>query len=202
MSGKSIGNGFKEYRTTSLLQHLSLTLDCIYNRKGIVTIHALGVHGVRIHSCTHSGKHVKSHGLPGSLTTHAVEIIHEVEDNWQSSAQRFIPKLMILPHPSKVHGFPSGSAPHGGVADIGNNETIPAIDLLEQGGTSCYVGRTAHDRIVRKNPERSKERMHGTTKATIKPGSSSKDFRQGSVEKKIPGQILYATSRGFLFYDL
>ena len=43
--------------------------------------------------------------------------------------------------------------------------------------------------------------MHGTTKASIEPGSPSKDFCQGSIEKKIPSQIFYAASRGFLFYD-
>ncbi len=108
---------------------------------------------------------------------------------------------MKLPHAGKIHGFPRGSATHGGITDIGNHKTILAVDFLKQGGASRYVGRPTHDRIVGVNPKRSKERMHGTTKASIEPGSPSKNFRQGSIEKKIPSQILYATARGFLFYD-
>ena len=91
------------------------------------------MHGVRTHPGPYPGKGVKGHGFARSLTSHPIEIVHEVEDDGQAAAHGLVPKLIVLPHAGKVHGLPSGTASHRSVAYIGDDESPLAVNLLEEG---------------------------------------------------------------------
>ena len=71
-----------------------------------------------------------------------------------------VPEFVKLSHRGKVHGFPDRSAAHGSVANICDDDTLFAVNLLEQRRTRRDVARATDQRIVRIHAERREERMH------------------------------------------
>ncbi len=161
MTGIAVGDGLEKNGPPPFLDQALLALNCVHYRKRIVAIDAFGMHGIGIYARANAGQAVKGHGFPGGLSTHAVKIIHEVEDDGQPTLHGIIPQFPELAHGGKVHGLPGRSASHRGIPNVRNYDTILAVYFLEEGRPHRDIGRPSHDGVVGQDPKRRKEGMHG-----------------------------------------
>ena len=189
MTTDTVGQGFEQDWTAAFFDDLTLAQDRVGNRQWVVTVDALGVHGIWVYTSANTGECTVGHGFTLSLATHAVEVIKEVKDDWQTTFVGVVPELVELVHRGEVEGFPNWATTHRGVTDVGDGQTRLAVDFLEQGGASSDVSRTTNDGVVGVDAEWGKEGVHRTTEALVKAGDASEDFSQGAIEQEIDGEV-------------
>ena len=81
MARKAIGHRIEQDWTASLLDQLPLADHRVGDRQRIVTVHTLRVHAVRIHAQAEACEHIITHRLSRRLAAHAVEVVHDVEND-------------------------------------------------------------------------------------------------------------------------
>ena len=196
---EAVGDGFQQHGTIAVRNDFALAAYGVDHGQWIVAIHPFGVHGVRTDPGPHTSEGVEGHRFARSLAAHPIEIVHEVEYDGQTALEGIFPQFVELPHAGEVHRLPGRAAAHGGVPNIGYDEAVLAVHLLEEGGTRCDVRRPAHYGVVRVDAERRKECVHGTTQAAVEAGGPGKDFGKRSIEQEVASQGLHALG-AFLFH--
>jgi hypothetical protein len=68
-------------------------------------MHLLGI-DARADACDE----LHAHRFPAGLPTHAVEIVHAIKNDGQSSAQRLVPQFRVLIHRGEGDAFPDWTA--------------------------------------------------------------------------------------------
>ena len=93
-----VGDRIQQNRSAAFAQHFPLTAESIDDRQWIVSVYALRVHLLGIDSCADAGNKLNAHGLAEGLASHAVEVIHAVENDRQAAAQGLVPEMAVLIH--------------------------------------------------------------------------------------------------------
>ena len=188
MSAEAVGGDLKQNRTFLFLQEFAFAFVGIDHGKRIVTIHPFGMHLLRIDAGTDAGCHAVSHGLTAGLASHAVLVVHDVDDDRQSAFHIPFPQLFKLVHGGKGNAFPYGTAGHAGITDIGHHDAGFAVYLFIQGGTYRYVTAAANNGIVGIHSEGSEKGMHASAQSPVKSGLAGKNLSQGTIDQKPAGQ--------------
>ena len=131
MTRQAVGDGIHQDRTLTGEQQLLLATNSVGDSQGVIPIDSLSVHGLRIDPCSHASEDFVAHCLATGLTTHAIEVVEEVEQDRRIATRRFGPQGPELVHGGEHHGFPHWATPHGGITDIGHDDTGLAVDPLE-----------------------------------------------------------------------
>ena len=163
MTRNTIGNSIHEYRSLSCQKQFLLAGNSIGHCQRIVTVNSLCMHVVGINASTNSCQQLVSHGFTTGLSTHSVEVIEEVEQDWRSSSYILWPQCLVLVHSCHHHGFPYRTATKGCVTYVGNNNTRLSVDSLEQGCTSGNICRTTYDGVIGHRTEGQEVCVHRTT---------------------------------------
>ena len=91
------------------------------------------------------------------------------------------PQRMKLIHRRKHHRFPGRPTTHAGIADVGDDDTRPAIHALEQGRTGRNIRAAAYDGVIRHHPKWREEGVHTAPQPTIKAIGLCKNLGQRAV---------------------
>ena len=189
VSAEAVGDCVQEYRAVAACQNFLFTGDRIDHRQRIVAVDPLGVHLGWIQACPHADQCPKAHRLPDRLTAHAVEVVDKVDNQRQPAAECFVPKRLELVHGRKAKCFPGRAAACRRISDIADHQARLAVDTLVEGCAHGDIRRAANNRIVRVDPKRRKERMHGAAHAFVEARFAPKDLRQCSVKQKVDGEF-------------
>src|SRR5690554_4878472 len=130
MATETIGNSIQEYRTVFLFQYLFLSLHYIDYGQRIKSVYSFCMHLLGIDTCTQSGKNFIAHGLSVCLSTHTIQVIVEVENQWQSASVGFFPKLLILIHGSQTDSFPNRTTTQRTITNVRDDDAFLLIDFL------------------------------------------------------------------------
>src|SRR5450759_4414203 len=148
------------------------------------------MHLFRIHSRPNAGDEPASHGFAARLPAHSVMVVDAVEQDWPASAQRWVPELPVLVHAGKRDAFPNGTAAERSIAVVSNHDARPTVDPLEERRAGSDGAGTAHDGVVRVDPKRSEEGVHGAAQPAVQPGLAGEDLAVSSVEEEAECEIL------------
>ena len=129
------------------------------------------------------------HRFPAGLSTHAVEIVHAVKNDRQSSAQRWVPQFAVLIHRRESDAFPDWTTGKRCVSDIADDNARLAIHSLVERGSGGDRTRAAHDRIVGIDPKRSEERMHRPAQPAVESSLARENLAVGSIDKSAEGHL-------------
>ena len=127
----------------------------------------------------------KSHGLTPGLPSHAVEIIHEAEDDRQAALVGFRPEVPELAHGGEIHRLPDRAAAAGGVADIGHGDSAVALQAHEHGGADSDIRAPADNGVVGIGAKGQEEGVHRAAEAAVKARGPSENFSQQTEEEKL-----------------
>ncbi len=175
MTGESVGDGVQQYRPFALRQDLFFAGNRIDDSEWIITVYALGMHLLRVQARPKAREDAKAAGLPDRLTAHPVEVVHEVDNQGETAAMRFVEQGFELLHGREAERFPGGTAGGRGIADIGDHDSGLAVDALEQGCADADVRGAADYRVVGIDAKRSEEGVHGPPPIPLlKPASRPK----------------------------
>ena len=197
VAGEAVGDGVQQHRPAARLQHLTFAFHGIGNGQRVVAVDAFGMHRFRVDRQTDTRHAVlaKPHGLTKRLPAHAVEVVHEIEQDRRRAADILRPERTVLVHRREHHRFPHRPAAHGGVADVGDDDAGPAVDALEQRRAGRDIGRAADDRVVRHDSEGREESVHRAAHALVEAGSAGEDLGQRAVKGEIEGHLSDAAAR-------
>ena len=132
MSGNTVGEGVEQHRPFLLLQHIDLALEGVDDSQRVVAVDAFAMHLVAIGAGADACHDFLAHGFAKSLTAHAVEVVHDVDDQRQPAFELAFPQLLVLPHRGHADRFPDRPATHRCIADITDDDAGLLIDFLEQ----------------------------------------------------------------------
>ena len=109
----------------------------------------------------------------------------------QAAAQGFFPEIAVLVHRGERNPFPHGSAAESGVADIRHHDPRLAVHALEQGCSRSDRPRPADNRVVRIDPERREEGVHGAAQPTVETGLARENLAIGAVNEEPQGEAFH-----------
>jgi hypothetical protein len=187
-----VGDRVQQHRPAAFLDHPPFAPEGVDYRQRIVAVDALGVHLVRVDAGADAGDKLHSHGLAHRLPAHAIKVVHAVENDRQSPAQRGVPQLAVLIHGGERDAFPHRAAGERGVADVAYHDPRLAVDSLVEGRAGGDRSGTAHDGVVRIDAERGEEGVHGAAQAAVEPGLPRENLAIGAVDEEAQRQALHA----------
>ena len=152
------------------------------------------MHLLGIDARADTGNELDAHGFAERLPAHAVKIVHAVEHDGQTAAQRLVPELAVLVHGRKSDAFPNGAAAEGGIADVGHDDAGFPVHALEERRAGRDGTGAAYDGVVGVDAERGEESVHGAAQAAVEPGFAREDFTVGAVDEKSQGQSLHGSA--------
>ena len=120
------------------------------------------MHRLWIHTSAHPCRHTKTHGLANRLSTHAIEVVEDIEHIWRSSGH-LAPKGMVLVHGGHHQSFPNRATGERAITDIANYNPFLTIDFLIQRSTERDGTGSTYKGVVGHAAEGSEEGMHGPT---------------------------------------
>ena len=143
---------------------------------------------------------IKTHGFSAGLSAHAIEVIHEGENDWQAPPVFGLPQIPELAHGGKVHRLPNGPAAGRGVADVCDRDAGSLCYSSVKSGADSYVGATTDESVIRIDSEGGEECVHGSSQPPVESRRAREDFSQQAVDEIVDGQLLDARRR-FLLND-
>ena len=123
------------------------------------------------------------------MPAHAVPVVHAVEDDRQSAAQRLIPEGAVLVHTGEADAFPHRAAGKRRIADVADYNAGFTVDSLEERGARRNGTGTANNRVIRIDAEGREEGVHRAAHAPVQSGVPREHFRVGPVDQKPPRQF-------------
>jgi len=151
------------------------------------------MHLVRIDTRPDARSHAVTHRLAGSLSAHAVLVVHHIEDHRQSALHAILPKLGELVHGCEGDPFPNRTTGHGGIPNVGHYDTLFAVYFFVECGTNRDVAATSHDRVVGIDAERGKEGMHASAQSLVETGFAGKNFGQCAIYQEFTPKFLHCS---------
>ncbi len=118
MAAYPVCKSIEKHRPSFLQEYLFLSLKGINYCKRIISVNSFCMHHVGINTCTNPGKNSITHCFPHGLSSHPVEVIHKVENEWQTSFILTFPESIELVHRGKCNSFPYRPATHRGITDV------------------------------------------------------------------------------------
>ncbi len=103
---------------------------------------------------------------------------------------RLVPEELELVHGGEAEALPNRSAAGRGVADVGDDDALLLVDVLEQGGADRDVPGSADDRVVGIDAQGREEGVHRAAHALVQSRLAAEDFREGPVDQVIDRQIV------------
>ena len=137
MSAVAVGNHVEKCGSELLLQKGLLAAESVDDGERVVSVHSLGVHCIGLEACAESGGEGVSHSLSLGLSAHCVLVVHHVEQHGKSALHIALPEGVELVHGCEGHTLEDRSAGHGSVAQVGNYDTLLAVDFLIECGSDC-----------------------------------------------------------------
>ena len=194
MTAEAIGDGIEEHRALPPQQDLLLALEGVDHRQGVIAVDPFGVHLLRVHAGANPSDELAGHGLPVGLAPHSVEVVHAVEDDRKTSAQRLIPELAVLVHAREGDPLPHRAAAEGGVADVGHHDAGPPIHPLVEGGSGGDRSGASDDGVVRVDAKGREEGMHRSAQPAVEAGLTGEDLAVGAVDEEPCCQIAHRST--------
>jgi len=108
----TIGKHIEQYGTAFFFQDNAFTTVGVDNGQRVVTIHPFGMHLVGVETGTDAGSDAVAHGFATGLTTHAVLVVHDVDNEGQTTLHVTVPQFVELVHGGEGQTFPDGTASH------------------------------------------------------------------------------------------
>ena len=190
MAALAIGDDLEQHGTLPVFDDVELAPEGVDDRQRVVAVDGLGMEIEFVDPGSEAGQAFEPHRLTPGLAAHAVEIIHEAEDDRQASLVGLGPEIPELAHGGEIHRLPDGSAAAGGVADIGYRDPTVALKSHEERGAHGDIRASADYGVIGVGAEGQEEGVHGAAKAAVEAGGPSEDFRQESEDEKFLGPFL------------
>ncbi len=201
MAAVAVGDRIEHRRTFSFQQKGFLPRRRIGHGKGIEAVDPLGVHRILIDSRSHPGGDSVAHRLAGGLAAHRVEIVEDVHEE-RRIPRVVVPEGRILIHRSEDERFVDRTAGERTVADVGDDDSLPAVDFLVERRSHGDRSRTADDRVVRHRTEGLEEGVHRTAEPGIEAVLLRVDLGQRSIKNEVFGKVIHVFAFVMLFDDL
>ena len=193
MSKQTVSYNIQENRAFATLCQRQLTAVCIDYCQRIVSVNSLCMKLTLRHTGSHTCQFTITHGLSASLSTHAVRVVINIEDQGKSALFAFLPKSTVLIHSCKGKSLPYRTPSHGTVSQIGYHYAILIVAFLKQCSTCRDGCGTAYQCIVGIYTKRQEKRMHGSTKSLMESVLTGKQFCQCSVYNELNSKFFHIT---------
>ena len=193
MSAETIGDRIEQNRAFAPFEDRLLAAEGINDGERIVSVNPFGVHLFRVHTGADASDELHAHGFAEGLASHAVKVVHAIEDDRQSPAERRIPKIAILIHRRERDSLPNRTAGEGGISNVRHHNTALAIHPLIESRARRNRTGAANNRIVGVNSKGREEGVHRAAQAAVESGFPREHFAVGAIENEAGGQALYRT---------
>jgi len=136
----AVGEDVKQHGALFFFQDLSFPAVGVDHRQGVVAVDPFGMELGGVKAGADTGGHAVTHCFPAGLTSHAVLVVHDVDDQGEASLHVALPQFGKLVHGGEGKSFPNRSASQGGIPDIGDHNALFTVDFFEEG---CAYGDIA-----------------------------------------------------------
>ena len=162
----------------------NLSAVCVDDRERVEAVHALRMHGGGHYARRDARDHVIAHRFAARLTTHAIKVVVDVEDD-RHAATVFAPKGANLIHRGDHQALPDRAAGDGTIANVANDHAGLLVAEFVERGTRCDAAAAADDCVVREDAKRREERVHGAAESLIKAVFTREGFAHHAVEQEV-----------------
>src|SRR5690606_37053892 len=183
----AIGDDVEEDRSVAALDDVPLAPHRIDHGERVVAVDHLGVEVVHVEPGGDAGEALEAHRLALRLASHAVEIVHEEEDDRKAAAIVGLPQVPELAHGREVEGLPHRAAPGRGIADVRDRDARLALHSLVERRADRDVRAAADERVVEIDSERREERVHRAAEPASEARLAPEDLREEPIREEGQG---------------